>query len=54
MLVGTVLIGNVPIPMVEKNGSTFPSIYPYVDFDQKTFIYNSTSGIYEHVDALGA
>lgn len=37
---GTVLIGNIPIPVVEKDGITFPSLYPYVDFDEKRFLYN--------------
>jgi hypothetical protein len=31
----------VPIPVVEKEGITFPSLYPYVDFDEKRFVYDS-------------
>lgn len=45
-LVGTVLIGNVPIPMVTKDGTTFPSLYPYVDFDKKRFVYDERSHRY--------
>ena len=48
-LVGTILIGNIPIPMVSADGQMFPSVYPYVDFVNKTFIYNDRSGRYEKV-----
>lgn len=47
-LVGTVLIGNVPIPMVERDGDSFPSLFPYVDFDEKRFVYNPRAGIYQY------
>lgn len=47
ILVGTILIGNIPIPMVQGDSGLFPSMYPYVDFDQKTFVYNPESGQYE-------
>lgn len=46
-LVGTILIGNVPIPVVHRDGDSFPSLYPYVDFDQKRFVYESISGYYQ-------
>ena len=39
-LVGTVLIGNIPIPVVHRGSESFPSVYPYVDFDDKRFVYN--------------
>lgn len=39
-LVGTILIGNVPLPIVHKDGISVPSLYPYVDFDDKRFTYN--------------
>jgi len=47
-LVWTVLIGNIPIPMVEKDGLFFSSLYPYVDFDDKAYIYNPKSAQYEY------
>lgn len=40
-LVGTILIGNIPTPVVHKEGISFPSIYPYVDFDDKRFRYDA-------------
>lgn len=46
-LVGTVLIGNIPIPMVSQGEKYFPSMYPYVDFVDKEFVYNDRSKQYE-------
>lgn len=40
-LVGTILIGNIPLPVVNNNGFIYPSIYPYVDFENQEFIYDS-------------
>ena len=47
-LVGTILIGNVPIPVVHRDGDSFPSLFPYVDFDDKRFVYNNRSHIYQY------
>lgn len=47
-LVGTVLIGEVPLPVVHKDGKVFMSVYPYVDFDMKSFIYDQTKKYYEY------
>ena len=47
-LVGTVLIWNIPIPIVEKDGIIFSSLFPYVDFDDKAFIYNPKTTQYEY------
>jgi fimbrial isopeptide formation D2 family protein len=47
-LVGVVLVGNVPMPVVyDKDGVTSPSVYPYTDFDQKRYIYNHTTDRFE-------
>jgi hypothetical protein len=45
-LVGTILLGNVPIPLVEHEGEYFPSMYPYVDFVDKEFVYDPVSKKY--------
>ncbi len=45
-LVGTVLIGNIPIPLVTKDGVNFASLYPYVDFSDKAFVYDAKSSRY--------
>ncbi len=47
-LVGTILVGDIPIPSVSKDGATFPSLYPYVDFVDKTFVYNSNNWLYQY------
>jgi hypothetical protein len=47
-LVGTVLIGNIPIPRVEKDDKEFSSLYPYVDFVDKSFVYDAPSGMYRY------
>lgn len=39
---GTILIGDVPLPIVKSNGKAFPSIFPYVDFRHKSFIFDTT------------
>lgn len=49
-LVGTVLIGNIPIPMVSRAGEYFPSIFPYVDFTDKAFVYNPNTHQYEQTE----
>jgi hypothetical protein len=33
--------------MVVDDGEYFPSMYPYVDFVDKAFVYNSKSNVYE-------
>lgn len=53
-LVGTILIGNVPIPMVSADGKYFPSIFPYVDFENKAFVYNEQSDRYEKMNSLAS
>lgn len=47
-LIGIVLIGNVPIPVVhEEGGVAAPSLYPYTDFYRKKYIYNHASDQFE-------
>ncbi|MDD2566021.1 MAG: VCBS repeat-containing protein [Candidatus Gracilibacteria bacterium] len=46
-LVGTILVGDIPLPVIHNNEKTFLSIYPYIDFNQKNFIYNYKTGFYE-------
>ena len=40
-LVGTILIGDIPLPVVENNGFIYPSIFPYVDFENQEFVYDA-------------
>jgi len=36
-----VLVGDIPLPVVEYNSFIYPSIYPYVDFEDQQFVYNA-------------
>lgn len=40
-LIGLVLIGDIPMPVVQKDGFIYPSIFPYVDFEKQQFVYNT-------------
>jgi uncharacterized repeat protein (TIGR01451 family) len=46
-LVGAVFVGDVPMPVVNKNGNQFMSMFPYTDFQDKTYIYNSETKSFE-------
>lgn len=46
-LIGTVLVGDIPLPVIHDSSKTFLSVYPYIDFNEKNFIYNIDSGFYE-------
>ncbi len=39
-LEGVVLIGDVPIPVVEKSKNMWPTIFPYVDFVKPTYLWS--------------
>ncbi len=46
-LVGVVVIGDVPLPVVTKGGNKFLSMLPYTDFDDKIYIFNDETGNFE-------
>jgi hypothetical protein len=46
-LVGSVFIGDIPIPVVHDNDDFSRTIFPYVDFRDKWYVYNQISGKYE-------
>ncbi|MDR2416444.1 MAG: hypothetical protein LBD75_07825 [Candidatus Peribacteria bacterium] len=37
-LLGVILIGNIPLPVINQDGYIFPSIYPYVDFLEQKYV----------------
>jgi hypothetical protein len=37
-LLGLILIGDIPLPVIQQEGYVFPSIYPYVDFIKQKFV----------------
>lgn len=49
-LVGTILIGHVPLPVVHKGNQDFLSLYPYTDFDEPHFFWNWKTSQYEYLD----
>ncbi|MCX6825442.1 MAG: VCBS repeat-containing protein [candidate division SR1 bacterium] len=49
-LVGTILIGDVPLPVVQNNGFIYPSIFPYVDFEHQEFVYDSNKKFFVYND----
>ena len=51
-LIGTILIGEVPLPVVRKDGKSFLSVYPYVDFDAKSFVYDPEKKSYDYTTKL--
>lgn len=46
-LSGAVFIGDIPLPVVNKNGNRYVSLFPYTDFSDKVYIYNPDSLSYE-------
>ncbi|HMY80233.1 MAG TPA: hypothetical protein PK048_00105 [Candidatus Absconditabacterales bacterium] len=49
-LVGTILIGDLRLPVVNKQGFIFPTVYPLVDFDQPKYYYEPTSDYFQYRD----
>lgn len=39
-LVGVVLVGDLPLPVVEKGGNLWPTVFPYTDFYQPTYLWD--------------
>lgn len=53
-LAGVILVGDVPIPVVNKSGNRFPSMFPYTDFVDKAYIFNPETQEYEANTSLTA
>lgn len=47
-LVWTVLVWNIPLPVVYKEEEVSKTILPYTDFEDKTYIYNLEKSKYEY------
>ncbi len=46
-LMGVVVVGDVPLPVVNKKGNRFLSMLPYTDFEDKSYVYNPTTNDFE-------
>lgn len=44
---GVIIVGDVPLPVVNKNGNRFVSLFPYTDFKDKAYAYNPKSNEFE-------
>jgi hypothetical protein len=42
-----VFIGDIPIPVIHDNDDFSRTVFPYVDFRDKVYIYNQISEKYE-------
>lgn len=42
-LIGTTLIGDLPLPVIRENNYIYPSIYPYTDLEKPTYTYDPAS-----------
>lgn len=51
-LAGVVLVGQVPLPVVNKNGNRYISMFPLTDFDDKAFSFNPLTENFERVDSV--
>ncbi len=43
-LTGLVIVGQVPLPVVNKNDNRFVSLFPYTDFDEPYYVFDQASG----------
>lgn len=48
-LIWTVLVWDLPLPVVKRESFIFPSIFPYVDFKDKRFVYDYSTNYFEYV-----
>ncbi|MFC1615504.1 FG-GAP-like repeat-containing protein [Patescibacteria group bacterium] len=48
-LIGAVFIGDIPLPVVEKSGNRYISLFPYTDFTDKAYNFNPETESYERV-----
>lgn len=51
-LAGAIFIGDIPLPIVNKNGNKYVSIFPYTDFSDKAYIYNPETDAFERNSAV--
>ena len=50
-LVGTLLVGDIPIPVVFDGNNSSRSLLPYIDFEEKGYVYNHETQKYERHDS---
>jgi len=45
-LIGTILVGNIPLPIIKQDNYIVPSMLPYTDIEKPSFIYDPTSSYF--------
>ncbi len=40
-LIWLIMIGDIPMPVVNQNWYIFPTVYPYVDFEEQKYVWDS-------------
>lgn len=48
-LIWTLLIWDIPLPVVNKEWYYFPSVYPYIDFIDRKYVYDQNTNFFEYV-----
>ncbi|MFA7686158.1 MAG: hypothetical protein WCX95_05175, partial [Candidatus Gracilibacteria bacterium] len=51
-LAGAVFVGDIPLPVVNKNGNLYASIFPYTDFTDKAYNYDEVSQSFMRNEAV--
>ncbi|MFA7685631.1 MAG: FG-GAP-like repeat-containing protein, partial [Candidatus Gracilibacteria bacterium] len=51
-LAGAVFVGDIPLPVVNKNGNLYASIFPYTDFTDKAYNYDEVSQSFVRNEAV--
>lgn len=46
-MTGVVMIGDLPLPVVNKNGNRFVSMLPFTDFEDKAYVFNEERESFE-------
>jgi len=46
-LEGVILVGDIPLPVINDRGYIYPSIYPYVDREDMLYVFNNDSHYFE-------
>lgn len=51
-LIWLVMVGNIPLPVVNQNWYIFPTVYPYVDFENQKYVWDSDSEYFVPTDNI--
>lgn len=52
-LAGAVFIGDIPLPVVNKNGNRYVSMFPYTDFEDKAYTYDFATKSFIRNESVG-